>query len=85
MPQLSSTDRLIMAGNDMSNELQNTHPEVPFAHIGDDTIEALAKLAKILKTNFKKFKLLDFQTQPAKAAENNIPAKLPHPLLTFPV
>jgi hypothetical protein len=34
MPQLSSTYRLIMADNDMSNALRNPHPEVPFLHIG---------------------------------------------------
>jgi hypothetical protein len=45
MPQLSSTDRLIMAATDMSNTLKNPHPEVPFSHIGDDTITALTKLA----------------------------------------
>jgi predicted RNase H-like nuclease len=47
MPQLSYTDRLIMAANDMSNALKNTHPEVPFSHIGDDTVTALTTLAEI--------------------------------------
>jgi hypothetical protein len=41
MPQLSSTDRLLMAAKDMTNALQNPHPEFPFASVGDDTIEAL--------------------------------------------
>jgi hypothetical protein len=39
MLQLFSTDILIMAANDMSNALKNPHPEVPFAQIGDDTVE----------------------------------------------
>jgi hypothetical protein len=30
MPQLSSTDRLIIAAKDMADALQNPHPEVPF-------------------------------------------------------
>jgi hypothetical protein len=47
MPQLSSTDRLIMAAKDMTDALQNLHPEVPFTHIGDDTILALTELANI--------------------------------------
>jgi hypothetical protein len=34
MPQLSSTDRLRMATNDMSNTLKHTHPDVPFSHVG---------------------------------------------------
>jgi hypothetical protein len=50
MPQLSSTYRLIMASNDMSNALKNRHPDVPFAQVGDDTIAALTKLAEISKS-----------------------------------
>jgi hypothetical protein len=54
MPQLSSTDRLIMAANDMSNALKNPHPEVTFSHIGDGTITALTTLAKNFKNKFQK-------------------------------
>jgi hypothetical protein len=49
MPQLSSTDRLIMAAKDMTDPLQNPHPEVPFASVGDDTISALVDLAALFK------------------------------------
>jgi hypothetical protein len=49
MPQLSSTERLIMAAKDMTEALQNPHPDVPFKKIGDDTISALAELAAIFK------------------------------------
>jgi hypothetical protein len=49
MPQLSSTDRLLMAAKEMTDALQNPHPEVPFASVGDDTISALADLAAIFK------------------------------------
>jgi hypothetical protein len=34
MPQLSPTDRLIMAAKDMTNALQTLHTKVPFTHIG---------------------------------------------------
>jgi hypothetical protein len=34
MPQLSSTERLIMSANDMTNALKNPHPEVTFAQVG---------------------------------------------------
>jgi hypothetical protein len=61
MLQLSSTDRLIMAANDMSNAFKKPHPEVPFAQIGDDNIKALTKLAEIFKKNFKNFNVQDFQ------------------------
>jgi hypothetical protein len=85
MPQLSSTDILIMTANDMSNALENPHPEVPFSHIGDDTIAALMKLAEIFKNKFQKVQPQGLPNVPAKAAEHTIPAKLSHPLLASPV
>jgi hypothetical protein len=53
MPQLSSTDRLLMAAKYMTDALQNPHPEVPFASIGDDTIAALPDLAAIFKLKLR--------------------------------
>jgi hypothetical protein len=83
MPQLSSTDRLIMAANDMSNALKNPHPEVPFAQIGDDTVEALTKLAEIFKNNFQKAQTPGFSNAPAKAAETK---SLPiYPIQSWPL
>jgi hypothetical protein len=38
-PQLSSTDRLLMAAKDMTDALQNPHLEVPFASVGDDNFQ----------------------------------------------
>jgi hypothetical protein len=49
MQHLSSTDILIMAAKYMADALQNPHPEVPFTHVGDDTISALTELAEIFK------------------------------------
>jgi hypothetical protein len=49
MPQLSSTDRVLMAAKDMTDAFQNPHPDVPFASVGDDTIYALTDLAAIFK------------------------------------
>jgi hypothetical protein len=37
MPQMSSTDRILMAAQDMIHALKHPHPDVPFATIGDDT------------------------------------------------
>jgi hypothetical protein len=54
MTQLSSTDRLLMAANAMSDALKHPHPDVSFAHVGYDTITALAKLAAIFKRIFQK-------------------------------
>jgi hypothetical protein len=55
MPQLSSTDRLIMAAKDMTDALQNPHPEV-LTHVGDDTISALTELAENFKLKLQKSK-----------------------------
>jgi hypothetical protein len=38
-----------MAAKDMTDALQNPHPEVPFAHVGEGTISVLAELAAIFK------------------------------------
>jgi hypothetical protein len=53
MPQLSSTKRLLMAAKDMTDALQNPHPEVPLARVGDDTISALADLAAIFELKLR--------------------------------
>jgi hypothetical protein len=37
----------------MTDALQNPHPEVPFARVGDDTISALAELAAIFKLKLR--------------------------------
>jgi hypothetical protein len=49
MPQLSSANRLLTAAKDITDALQNPHPEVPFASVGDDTIVTLAELEAIFK------------------------------------
>jgi hypothetical protein len=61
MPQLSSTDRLLMAAKDMTDAIQNPHPEVPFAHIGDDTISALAEWLQFSNSNYNNLHLPRFQ------------------------
>jgi hypothetical protein len=45
MPQMFSTDRILMAAQDMTDALKHPHPDVLFATIGDDTIAALEKLS----------------------------------------
>jgi hypothetical protein len=70
MPQLSSTDRLLVAANDMDNALKHPHPDVPFTQVGDDTITALAQLATIFKNKFQKPTAPELIQAPPKAAEN---------------
>jgi hypothetical protein len=67
MPQLSSTDRLLMAAKDMTDALQNPHPKVPFASVRDDTIAALTDLATI-----SKLKLLQAPSPATPASPANV-------------
>jgi hypothetical protein len=73
MPQLSSTDRLIVAAKDMKDALKNPHPEVPFTHVGDDTISALTDLAAIFK--------LKLRQTPPPAPQAAPPQVFQHPSL----
>jgi hypothetical protein len=66
MPQLSSTDRLLMADKDMTDAFQNAHPDVPFASVGDDTIVALTDLAAIFKLKLQQAPSPATQASPAK-------------------
>jgi hypothetical protein len=74
MPQLSSTDRLLMASKYMTDALQNPHSEVLFASVGDATILALADLAAIFKLKLR---------QPTSPAPQAVPLQvLQHPSLS---
>jgi hypothetical protein len=65
IPQLSSTDRLLMAAKDMTDAFQNPHPDVPFASVGDGTIAALADLAAIFKFKLQQAPSPETQDSPA--------------------
>jgi hypothetical protein len=69
MPQLSSTDRLLMAAKDMMDALQNPHPKVPFASVGDDTIAALTDLAAIFKLKLRQTPSPSTQPSPATVVQ----------------
>jgi hypothetical protein len=85
MPQLSSTYILIMAANDITNALKHSHPEFPFAQVGDGTFTALTQLAEIFKSKFQKSKSPELTHSPIKAAKNKIPSALTQPILTSPM
>jgi hypothetical protein len=65
MPQLSSTDRLLMAAKDMTDAFRNPHPDVPFASVGNDTIAALTDLATIFKLKLQQAPSPATQASPA--------------------
>jgi hypothetical protein len=77
MPQLSSTDRLLMASKDMTDAFQNPHPEVPFASVGDDTVKALTDLAAIFKLKLQQAPSLATQASPATIIQR--PNLIPFP------
>jgi hypothetical protein len=85
MPQMSSTDRLLMATQDMTDALKHPHPDVPFATIGDDTISALTTLADIFTRKFKKAEAPEIPLAPVKAAANKQPEARVQPTLTSPL
>jgi hypothetical protein len=85
MPQISSTDSLLMDENDMTDALKHTHPYVPFKKVGDDTFTALSQLTTIFKNKFQKPLALELVQAPVKAAENKQPSSLVQPILTYPM
>jgi hypothetical protein len=85
MPQLSSTDILLMAAKDMTDALQNTHPEVPFARVRDDTILALTDLAAIFKLKLRQPPSPTPQAAPPKVTQRPCLAESSNPILDFPM
>jgi hypothetical protein len=85
MPQLSLTDRLFMAPKDMMDALQNPHPEVPFARVGDDTISALADLAAIFKLKLQQTPSPTPQAVPPTVFQGPCLAKSSHKILDSPM
>jgi hypothetical protein len=85
MPQLSSTDRLIMAATDMADALQNPHPEVPFAHVRDATISALAELATTFKLKLQQTPPPTLPAAPPTVKQCTCLAKSSNPILASPM
>jgi hypothetical protein len=84
-PQMSSTDRVLMAAQDMTDALKDPHPDILFATIGDDTISALATLEKIFNIKFKKAEAPLIPPAPIKSAANNQPQLQVQPTFTSPL
>jgi hypothetical protein len=66
--------KLLMAAKYMMDALQNPHPEVPFASVGDATIAAVTDLAAIFKLKLQQALSPATQAPPAKV--------VPHPYLS---
>jgi hypothetical protein len=85
MPQLSSTDRLLMAVKDMTDALQNPHLEVPFTSVGGDTIAALTDLAAIFKLKLRQTPPPATQAALAKVVQRRSLAPSSNPILNSPM
>jgi hypothetical protein len=85
MPQLSSTDRFIMAAKDMTDALQNPHPEVQLARVGDDTISALAELAAIFKLKLRQTPPPTPPAAPPTVKQRTCLAESSNPILASPM
>jgi hypothetical protein len=80
MPQISSTDILLMSTKDMMDALQNTHTEVPFARVRDDTISALAELAAIFKLKLRQTQPPTLSAAPPKITQRPCLAESSNPI-----
>jgi hypothetical protein len=85
LPQLSSTDRLLMAAKDMTDAFQNPHPDVPFASVGDDTVKALVDLAAIFKLKLQHAPSLATPASPAKVIQRSSLIPLSTQILNSPM
>jgi hypothetical protein len=65
-----------MESKDMTDALQNPHPDVPFASVGDDTVAALTDLVAIFRLKLRQARSPATQATPAKVL--NAQASLPH-------
>jgi hypothetical protein len=85
MPQLSSTDQLLMEAKDMTDAFQNPHPDVPFASIGDHTIAALTDLAAIFKLKLQHPPSPETLASPAKVIPRSNLNPSPTQILNSPI
>jgi hypothetical protein len=87
MPQLSSTNRLLTAAKDMTDALQNPHPEVTFARVRDDTILAPTDLAGIFKLKLRQTPYPTPQAAPPKVTQRPCLDESSNPILdsTMPI
>jgi hypothetical protein len=77
--------RLILTAKDMTDALQNPRPEVPFAHVGDDTISTLAKLATIFKHNLQQPPPPTLPAAPPTVKQRTCLAESSNPILASPI
>jgi hypothetical protein len=74
-----------MSAKDMTDALQNPHPEEPFARVGDDTILALTDLAAIFKLKLRQTPSPMPQAALPKVIQRPCLAESSNPILDSPM
>jgi hypothetical protein len=69
----------------MTDALQNPHPEVPFAQIGDDTVSTLVALAAIFKLKLGQAPPPTLPSAPPKVTQSPCLAESSNPILASPL
>jgi hypothetical protein len=69
----------------MTESFQNPHPDVPFASVGDDTIDALADLAAMFKLKLQQAPSLATPASPAKVVPRSSLIPLSNQILISPM
>jgi hypothetical protein len=70
MSQMLSSDRILIAAQDMTDAFKHPHPDAPFTTIGYDTITALTTLSGIFTRKFAKPEANNVPPSPQKTASN---------------
>jgi hypothetical protein len=71
-----------MAAKGITDALQNPHREVPFAHVEEDTILALAELATIFKLKLRQTPTPTLPAAPPTVKQRTCLAKSSNPILS---
>jgi hypothetical protein len=74
-----------MAAKDMTDALQNTHPEVSFAHVGDDTNSVFAELDTIFKLKLRQTPPPTLPAAPPEVKQRTCLAESSNPIVASPM
>jgi hypothetical protein len=85
MTQMSSSDRILMSNQDMTDDLRHPDPDVPYAIIRDDTITALTTLLEIFTRKFTKLEENNLPPAPQETASKTRQRPELQPVITSPI
>jgi hypothetical protein len=83
MPQMSSTERILMAAQDMTDALKHPHPDIPFSTIGHNN--SISNLVGDLRRKVPKTGGKQLTTVTARNAANTRQESELQPVITSPI